>query len=115
MATLPEPYELMDLQDREQVLFRVTRYEEGEVPIKTTDEPGGKIVHGCRVRVPREDKPIGVPYYDITSKTLCAQIEPMLRDPVQVKRWFLVRAHGVRPRKRYRLEVGNTKGELLKL
>jgi len=105
MATLPEPYELMDLQDKEAVTFRVTRYEEGEIPIKTTEEPGGKIVHACRVHVPREDKPIGLPYYDITSKTLCVQIEPFLRDPVQRARRFTVTAHGVRPRKRFSLEV----------
>ena len=105
MATLPEPYELMDLQDREAVTFRVVKYEEGEIPIKTQDEPEGKVVHACRVHVPREDKPVGLPYYDITSKTLCAQILPFLGDPVQVKRRFTVTAHGVRPRKRFTLEV----------
>lgn len=105
MALLPGPYELMDLQDRETVTFRAIRFEEGEVPIKTQDEPEGKLVHVCRVHVPKEDKPVGLPYYDITSKTLCAEIEPFLRDPVQARRRFKVTAHGVRPRKRYRLEV----------
>lgn len=105
MATLPGPYELMDLQDKERVSFRVVRFEEGEITIKTDQEPGGKVVQACRVHVPREDKPAGLPYYDITSKTLCADILPFLKDPVQMRRRFTVTAHGVRPRKRYALEV----------
>lgn len=105
MATLPEPYELLDLQDKELRTFRVVGYEEDEIPIKTQDEPKGKVVHACRVHVPRDDKVTGLPYYDITSKTLCAQILPFLRDPVQRARRFTVTAHGVRPRKRFTLEV----------
>lgn len=102
---LPGPYELLDLQDKELRTFRVVKFEEGEIPIKTQDEPGGKIVQACRVHVRTEDKVAGLPYYDITSKTLCAQILPFLRDPGQRARRFTVTAHGVRPMKRYTLEV----------
>lgn len=105
MAVIPKPYELMDLQDRETVSFRVLRWEPGEIPIKTQDEPDGKLVQSLRVHVPPEDKPVGLPYWDITSQTLQVQLLAMLRDPVQVKRRFTVTKHGVRPRARFTLEV----------
>lgn len=97
--------EILDLQDRESRTFRVVRFEQGEGKIKTDEAPDGKLVEICRVHVPLEDKLTGPPYWDITSKTLCAQILPLLKDPVQVKRRFTVTAHGVRPRKRFSLEV----------
>jgi len=105
VGVLPGPYEILDLQDRESRTFSVERWEQGRVTIKTDEAPEGKEVEVCRIWVQRGDKPTGAPYWDITSKTLCVQILPLLMDPVQVRRRFTVTAHGVRPRKRFSLEV----------
>ena len=105
MAMLSEPMELLDLEDMKKLTFRVVRFEQGETAIKTQDEPGGKVVAVLRVHVPRELKPIGMPYYDVTSKTLQAQLLPFLQDPTQRGRTFTITAHGIRPRKRFELAV----------
>ena len=105
MGKLAEPYDLLDLQDRETVTFRVIKWEEGELTIKTTDEPEGKVITALRVWVMFGDKAMGAPYWDISSKLLRADLVPHLQAPGAGNRTFKVTAHGVRPRKRFTLEV----------
>ena len=105
MGMLSEPMELLDLEDGKKLTFRVLRFEQGETAIKTQDVPAGKVVGALRIHVPRELKPVGMPYYDITSKTLQAQLLPFLQDPGQKGRTFTITAHGIRPRKRFELAV----------
>ncbi|MGH7479729.1 MAG: hypothetical protein ACREJ8_09125 [Candidatus Methylomirabilales bacterium] len=105
MARLPGPYELLDLQHEGAVAFRVVRFEEGDIEIKTTQVPEGKVVEVCRVHVPREDKPTAPFYWDITSKTLCAEILPHLKRPDLSRLRFKVTAFGVAPKKRFSLDI----------
>lgn len=105
MAELPGPLELLDLQDKESATFKVVRFLEGTAKIKTDDVPEGKEVAILRVHLVPGTKTIGLNYWDISSKTLQAQLVPFLKDPAQRQRTFKVTAHGVRPRKRFTLEV----------
>ncbi len=105
MAELPGPMELLDLQDKESISFRVVRFEEGTTIIKTQEEPEGKEVDVLRIHVPSDTKPTFPPYWDITSKLLRAALLPHLKSPTGIRRTFSVTAHGVRPRKRFSLQV----------
>lgn len=105
VTTLPGPYEIFEIQDRESMLFQVVRFEEGEITINPKGQPAGKVVEAMRIYVTPTSKPAGVPYWDITSKLLRAQLRPFLQDPVQSKRLFKVTAHGVPPTKRFSVEV----------
>jgi len=72
MALLEAPIELLDLADGESVELSVQRVLKGEVRIETRLEPEGKVVPTWRIWVPAADKPLGAPYYDVTSRTLQA-------------------------------------------
>lgn len=105
MAMLPGPQELFDLPNGEKASFRATRFEEGQLEIRPVSQPEGKVVDALRVHVEPADKPFGMPYWDITSKTLRAQLIPWLRNPATARRRFTVTASGFKPRKRFSLEV----------
>jgi hypothetical protein len=105
MAELAKPWELLDLRDGESTAFRVERYERGEITITARHDGSQKTLPAMRVYVPAGDKPTGVAYWDITSLTLQAQLQPYLDNPNTRGRRFMVTAHGVRPVKRYSLLV----------
>jgi len=48
---------------------------------------------------------VGVPYWDITSKTLQAQLRPLLLELIARGAEFTVTAHGEGPQKRFSLRV----------
>jgi hypothetical protein len=102
---LPEPMELLDLPDKGILTTRILRYEDGEATIKTGAVPDGKVVVVTRIHVPKEDKPLYPHYWDVTSKTLRAQLVPLLPDIIARGARIRVQKHGVAPLARFSLEV----------
>jgi hypothetical protein len=104
---LDPPYDILDMADGQSMTLRITAFKLGEVEIhpKYPGAPTSKIVRALRVWIPHEIRPEGMPYLDITSQTLIAQLEPELRDPNFMSKTFKLTAVGVAPKKRYILEV----------
>lgn len=107
-TVLAGPYELFELADKQSMVLLVTGYEVGEVVIhpRYLGAPSEKVVKCLRVRVDPRTKPVGPPYWDITSQTLIATLEPLIRSaseksPIKVQ----ITAYGVPPAKRYSVEL----------
>ena len=106
LRRLPGPMEFLELADRESKDLKVVSWERGTTEIDTVRR-GREVrveIPVLRVHVPVEVKPLAPRYYDITSKTLTAQLLPLLlrRD---FKKWtYRITAYGVAPRKRFSLE-----------
>jgi len=105
MTVLPEPMELLDLPDSGVLTTRVVRFEEGEVTINTQKVPTGKVIAVTRIHVPEQDKAHFPYYYDVTSKTLRAQLVPLLPGIIARGARITVTKHGVAPAARFTLEV----------
>ena len=104
MALLDAPIELLDLADGESVELSVLRVLKGEVRIETRLEPEGKVVPTWRVWVPATDKPLGAPYWDITSRTLQARLEPVLESIIASGRRLKITKYGVAPTARHQVD-----------
>jgi len=106
LELVPGPYEILELRDGESIELRVVRWLLGYMEIRPRFAPGTvKRIRVLRLWVPREVKPIGVDYWDITSQTLIAQLEPWLRRADFRRLRFTIKAFGVAPRKRFTVEV----------
>jgi len=105
LAEIPGPYEIFELADTETKTLEIQKWEIGTMKIITPEFPEGKIIKVLRVWVPRAIKPIGTDYYDITSQTLIAQLEPYLKTPDFRRKKFIITKFGVAPRARFKLEV----------
>ncbi len=107
MTLLPGPYEIHELADLEHRQLTVIGFTVGEVVIhpRYAGAPAEKTVRAMRLVVPATEKTTGMAYWDITSQTLVAQLEPILKAaagaPVRIK----LTAHGVAPTKRYAVEI----------
>jgi len=104
MSPLEAPIELLDLADGESVEFSILRFEKGETRIETRLEPGGKVVPVLRLFVPGVDKPLGAPWWDITSRTLQARLEPVLAQLVASRRRIKITKYGVAPTARHQVD-----------
>jgi hypothetical protein len=105
LKPLAGPYELFDLADGETREFRAIRYEMGVVRIQTAVVPAGKDVVGLRIFVTAASKPVGVNWWDVTSRTLIAQLLPYLEAPGLEVRQFSVTKLGVAPKARFMVKV----------
>ena len=106
LRRLPGPYEILELADRESIDLRVVSWERGTMEIhpKYPGAPEVKEIPVLRVHVPVAVKALAPHYYDITAKTLQAQLLPLLLER-GFERWtYRVTAFGVAPRKRFSLE-----------
>lgn len=104
MSPVEAPYELLDLADGESAEFRILKVERGEARIETRLEPEGKVVKVLRVHVSGEDKPLGAPYWDITSLTLIARLDPVLDQLVAARRRIRITKFGVAPSARHQVD-----------
>lgn len=104
MAMLEAPFELLDLSDGEAEEFSILRFEKGEIRIETRLEPEGKVVPVLRVWVSAEDKPLGAPYWDITSRTLQARLDPTLEMLLTTHRRIKITKYGVAPTARHQVD-----------
>jgi len=107
MDLLKEPFEIFELENGTSSTFGVSSWEEGDAVIhpRYPGAPEEKRIPVMRVHVPAEDKPIGVPYWDITSKTLQAQLRPLLPGLIEGKGQVTITAHGSGPAKRFSVRV----------
>lgn len=99
---LEGPYELFELRDEESIIIRVERYVQGSMIIHPRDEE--KIIPALRVWIPRSMKPAGMPYYDITSKTLAAQLLPLIMGRDRERSEFKITKYGRAPKARFQIE-----------
>lgn len=127
MALLSEPMEFLDLENGNSVTVQITGYEYGTASIAprittsrhvaihmaqnnlaTAPPPGHPVtidVPVTRINITRIDKPSPVPYYDISAKTLQAQLKPLLDSGAYRSRTFKITANGEKPSKRYSVEA----------
>lgn len=106
LRRLPGPMEYLDLPDGGSARLRVVSYERGSSVINTTrrGQPAEVEIPVLRVHLAPGVKPYPPEYYDITSKTLQAQLLPMLMERGFENYEFVVTKHGVAPRARFTLE-----------
>lgn len=104
MSPVESPYELLDLANGESAEFRIVKFERGEARIETKLEPTGKVVPVLRVHVPPDDKPLGAPYWDITSRTLIARLDPVIDGLVAGRRRIRITKFGVAPSARHQVD-----------
>ncbi len=101
MAILAEPAEILDLGDGASVTLKVQRLEVGEMVITQTGAATSKTIPVLRVHVEPGTKPAGLAYWDVTSKTLQAQLKALAPQIVGTGRAVLVTKIGVAPRARF--------------
>jgi len=108
LSLLPEPYEYLELKDGVSLTLAAVKQEWGEALIKPRypGAPAEKRIPVLRLTAKEGYKPMGAPYWDITSKTLQAQLRPLLPDLIARGAEFTVTAHGEGPQKRFSLRVG---------
>jgi len=100
---LVSPFEILEMRDGEVREFTVLRWEEGTLTIRPRypGAPALKVVTGMRLFVPREDKPLGAPYWDVTSGTLRVQLKSIF-ETVPGPPWRLrIRKVGEAPKARF--------------
>lgn len=106
LPALPGPIEFLDLADKESKDLKILTWERGTTVINTIRR-GREVeveITILRVHVPEATKPLPPRYYDISSKTLMAQLMPLLMAPGYEEWTYRVTAYGVAPRKRFSLE-----------
>jgi hypothetical protein len=127
-SDLPEPLEFLDLEHQHSIRLEITQYEMGTALIHPThvtprairiymDQNGLKDPPAAgtpiSIRVPvlrvtgrRLDAPSPLRYWDISSKTLQADLLPRLTAAAPGSLTVTLIANGVKPTKRYSVEVG---------
>lgn len=127
MAILPEPYEYLDLAPGASIMIRVDAYEDGSAVIHPRN-PSPRHVRQHMAQnnlevAPPAGTPISVEtpvlrlfgerlddihhsrYYDISSKTLRADLLARLTGGMQLPATITLTAHGAAPQKRYSVAV----------
>ena len=102
---LAGPYEIFELTDGEVRVLRITGWSTGNVTIYPPHKPTGKVVTALRVHVSPSSKDYFPFYWDITGKTLVAQMVPYLEQSGYQDKVFTVTKHGIAPKARFTLEV----------
>ena len=95
------PFELLDLADGQSLAVTVRSMERGEISFTPAGASSAKTVPMLRLAVDAADKPAGLPYVDVTSRTLQAQLAPALTTPGFLPRRFTFTARGSGLQKRY--------------
>lgn len=100
------PYELLDLPDRGSVRLRIVTWEQGIITIHPRFEgaPAEKDIPVLRVHLAEGVKPYPPMYWDITSKTLMAQLLPLLLERGYERYEYVITKYGVAPKARFTLE-----------
>lgn len=106
LRPLVGPYEILDLPDGGSVTLRPVSWERGTIVIhpKWPGAPAEKVIPVLRVHLAAGTKPYPPMYYDVTSKTLQAQLWPLLLERGFEDYAYIVTKHGVAPKARFTLE-----------
>lgn len=104
---LPGPFEILELKDGEVKELTVARSQVGSMIIhpRFPGAPAEKVIMGIRIFVPSAEKVFGPPYWDLTSQTLRAQLEPILDEVTRKGRKIRITARGFGPGKRFTVTV----------
>jgi hypothetical protein len=124
---LPEPYEYLDLNDQGSMTLRVDSYQDGTAVIHpVAPSPRHVRIHMTQqqlegppaagtpisIEVPvlrlfgdRLDQSSPVHYFDVSSKTLRADLLARFTGGLQLPATVIFTANGHKPRKRYSVEV----------
>lgn len=102
---LKGPYEIFELVDGETRVLQIKDWETGNVTIYPPHKPTGKVINALRVHVPPATKDFFPYYWDITGKTLLAQMVPYLEQRGYQDKRFTITKHGIAPKARFSLEV----------
>jgi len=104
---LPGPYEILELNDGQKIDLKPVRWEIGTMSIKArwTGAPAEKEILVLRLHMQPKDKPVGIPYWDLTAQTLIAQLRPLLETRLYETKIIRITAHGEAPRKRFTVET----------
>lgn len=102
-----EPFEILELADGMTVRLAIKGFEWGETVIhpRYPGAPAEKRIPVLRLFLREGYKPVGPAYWDVTSKTLQAQLKPLLKSLAETGREFTITAHGTGPRKRFTVRV----------
>lgn len=109
MSDLPAlvgPFELLDLEDGGILSLIPISWERGTMVIHP-QRNGGQValtVGALRLHVSPETKAAPPYYYDITAKTLQAQLMPLLMLTGYDRYRYVITKHGVAPKARFTLE-----------
>lgn len=103
LPDLPLPVELLEMIDQEVREFTVVKAVVGNIVIKPRfpGAPATKTVRTVRISVTREEKPIGVDYWDLTAGNLVAQVEPLVTGPGPFPRKMRLKKFGIGPTSRF--------------
>jgi len=105
LEEISKPYQILDMDDGESQDMTVVDYALGKGHIKPARAPEGVTVPILRVQVPSEERPRAANWWDITSKTLIAQMLPALDTWKADERTVTVTKYGRAPSARFGLEV----------
>jgi len=109
LRTLPPPYEILELAPNEEKCFTVIDWELGKMVIhpRWPGAPKEKVVLGCRLHTPKEDKPLFPHYWDVTASTLVPQVYTILKaarvPPNKVR--LCIKKIGVAPKARFQVRL----------
>jgi len=103
LMVLGEPFELLELGDGVSVTLAIRGVEWGETVIhpRYAGAPAEKRIPVLRLHLLPGYKPVGVGYWDVTSKTLQAQLRPLIPGLIEAGKEFTITAHGTGPSKRF--------------
>lgn len=105
MAKLSGPYEIFDLNDGQEVEFKVTRFEVGDVDIHPGYGEAIKVVQAVRLYLDKPLFPMHLHYADVTSNRLrITLLEQLTRADFRTKT-YKVKKFGVAPKALFQLEV----------
>ena len=102
---LPQPFEILELNDGQSITLTIESWEEGEAIIHPRYKEGSKRIKVLRVTVPQAEKEFFPHYWDITAITAVAQLKPLLEAELHKRRKFRITKHGVAPKARFTIET----------
>ena len=104
---LSEPFEFLELADGTSLTLAIRSVDWGEAVVhpRYVGAPEEKRIPVLRVHLMPGYKLTGVDYWDLSSKTLQAQLRPLIPGLIETNREFTITAHGTGPQKRFSLRV----------
>ena len=105
MARLKEPIEFLEMDDQEIKELKILDFEAGETYIIPKDGRPGHDITALRVHVSPKDKNFFPYYWDLSSKRLIAQIQPILEAGGYQDKIFTIQKFGYKPRANFTVEV----------
>jgi len=106
LRRLPGPYEVLDLPDRGSITLRLVTWERGTMLIhpRQLGAPAEKEIESLRLHLAPGVKALPPNYFDLTSKTLQAQMLPMLMERGFERYEYVITKYGVAPKARFTVE-----------